>query len=437
MGDKSIADASSGLEASARTGPKDVSRNVYTDRAVFQREMDRIFRATWVYVGHESQVREPGDYVTTRLGPDPVILSRDEDGELHLLYNRCIHRGATVCQERRGNANFFRCHYHGWTYRNTGDLTGVPFPQGYGGRIDELRSRGLERVPFVDSHHGFVFGHAGEPERSLAEHLGPVEPYLRRFDDSVPGAGVLLADPPFRYRYDGNWKYQLENAVDGYHPAVVHRSFMKVMGGRSGSQRNPYKSDDGPVQVRALPHGHAVLDLRNARTVSEREVDYGDSYLERTRMAPDGDTLIRQLQELLGEDGAARELEKVNDVNLAIFPNLMIIQSQIRVLYPVACDRTDLAAWATIGDGAHPIINQLRLRMQEVFNGPAGFGSPDDLEMFDRCQVGLDAGRDDRVPLWRGLERETREKDAVVGRGSDETPFRGQHAEWLRLMERG
>lgn len=414
-----------------------VSRRVYTDREVFDAEMTRVFAGTWVYVGHESQVREAGDYLTTTIGRQPVIVTRDEDGALHVLYNRCAHRGATVCQDAKGNANFFRCQYHGWTYRNDGSLTGVPFPAGYGDRLAALKAGGLERVPHVAAHHGFVFAHAGEPQRSLAEHLAPVDSYLARFAASAPGRGVVLADPPYRYHYHGNWKYQLENAVDGYHPAIVHRSFMKVMGRRTGDERNPYKRDDGPVRVKALPHGHAVLDLNKARTERERDERFGDSYLQRARMTPGGDEIVDRLLDELGEQGAANALETDNDFNLAIFPNLMIIQSQVRVAYPVAPDRTELVAWATLGDGAHPLVNELRLRTQEIFNGPAGFGSPDDLEMFDRCQDGLGAGDVDHVPFWRGLDREEPEGDALVGRGSDETPFRGQYAEWARLMEAG
>jgi len=414
----------------------EVSRRVYTDPDVFAQEMERIFCGSWVYVGHESQVAQPGDYITTAVGTRPVILTRDEDGGLNLLYNRCIHRGATVCQDARGNANFFRCQYHGWTYRNDGALTGVPFPKGYGSRIDELRDRGLERIPHVESRFGFIFAHAGSPDRTIDEHLAPAAPFLERFNASVPGDGVVLTDPPYRYRYDGNWKYQLENAVDGYHPSIVHLSFMKVIGRRTGDNANPYKSDDGPVRVRSLANGHTVLDLMKARNASQRQVEFGDSFMERARMTPGGERLVARLQDELGVEEAAASLEGDNDFNLAIFPNLMLIQSQVRVITPVAVDRTDITGWATIGAGAHPLVNQLRLRMQEVFNGPAGFGSPDDLEMFDRCQDGLASGTSDDVLFWRGTQREEQEGEGmVVGRGSDETPFRTMYAEWARLMD--
>lgn len=418
---------------------RQVSRRVYLDDEIFAREMDRIFRNSWVYVGHESQVAHPGDYITTTLGTEPYILSRGESGQLFLLGNRCIHRGATVCQDERGNANFFRCLYHGWTYRNDGKLTGVPFPQGYGSSIQELRARGLERVEHVESRFGFVFAHAGTPDRTIDEHLAPAAPYLERFNASVPGQGVVLAHPPYRYRYDGNWKFQIENAVDGYHPSIVHLSFMKVVGRRTGEQSNPYKSDDGPVRVRALANGHMVLDLMKARTESLAEHRFGDSYLTRARMTPGGERLVDLLCEEIGAAAAAAALEADNDFNLVVFPNLMLIQSQVRTVTPVSVDRTIVHGWATVGRDAHPVVNQLRLRMQEVFNGPAGFGSPDDLEMFERVQAGLVAGTDDRLSFARGAEREVMEGEGgevvVVGRGSDESPFRALYQEWSRLME--
>ena len=132
-----------------------VHGSLYTDPDIFAEELRKIWYRTWVFVGHESEVSQPGDYVRKRLGLQDVIMTRDRDGQLHLLLNRCAHRGNQVCDDAKGNSSTFRCPYHGWTYRNTGELVGFPFFKGYGQRELDLR---LGRVPRMDSHHGFVFG---------------------------------------------------------------------------------------------------------------------------------------------------------------------------------------------------------------------------------------------------------------------------------------
>jgi fatty-acyl-CoA synthase len=148
-----------------------VHGSLYTDPAIFQAELERIWYRTWVYVGHTSEVPEPGDYVLKAIGPQPVIMTRDKQGNVHLLLNRCTHRGNLVCDAERGNSSAFRCPYHGWTFSNTGQLLGYPFSAGYGGR--ELKAElGLARVPRVAERHGFVFGSFAEDGLTLEEHLG-------------------------------------------------------------------------------------------------------------------------------------------------------------------------------------------------------------------------------------------------------------------------
>ena len=109
-----------------------ISGKLYCDPAIYREEFERIWHREWIYVAHESEVPEAGDYVTRQIGLQPVIVSRDEDGGVHLMLNRCTHRGNTVCQSERGNAHAFRCAYHGWTFNNRGDLVGVPYSAGYG-----------------------------------------------------------------------------------------------------------------------------------------------------------------------------------------------------------------------------------------------------------------------------------------------------------------
>ena len=113
-----------------------IHRTLYTDPAVFADEMERIFGRTWVYLGHESEIPEPHDFKLTSLGTRPVILSRDSEGTARAFFNRCSHRGVTVCNEERGNASRFVCSYHGWTYSSSGELLNVPFPSGVGDSFD-------------------------------------------------------------------------------------------------------------------------------------------------------------------------------------------------------------------------------------------------------------------------------------------------------------
>src|SRR5262245_47396510 len=130
-----------------------VHSDVYASSDVFELEMEKIFHRGWVYVGHESEIPNPGDYVLRWMGRQSVILNRDDKGQVHLFMNRCRHRAATVCQTEQGNCTHFRCDYHGWTYRNDGGLVGVPRPDAYGA---DFRREGFPLVsPQMDIYRGF------------------------------------------------------------------------------------------------------------------------------------------------------------------------------------------------------------------------------------------------------------------------------------------
>ena len=138
--------------------PDRVHGSVYTSPAVFDLEMRRIFREGWVFVAHESEVPEPGDYVTKRIAGEPYVVARGKDGMVRVLANRCTHRGNRLCNAEKGNTSSFRCPYHGWTFSNDGSLSGVPMREGYAERFPEIRaSLGLVRAPRQESYGGFVF----------------------------------------------------------------------------------------------------------------------------------------------------------------------------------------------------------------------------------------------------------------------------------------
>src|SRR6266850_2440736 len=202
--------------------PDRVHRSVYADPAIFELEMERIFGRAWLILGHESQIAAPGDYFTTRMGREPVIVARQDDGSIRALVNRCAHRGSMVCAEGRGNAERFVCPYHGWSYDRSGELKAVPFSAGYApGKLGELR---LHAVPRVENYRGFIFASLAADGPSLAEFLGPTKASFDDLVDRAPGGELEVAGGVFKHAYNGNWKLMLENHLDGAHPAWVHAS---------------------------------------------------------------------------------------------------------------------------------------------------------------------------------------------------------------------
>lgn len=381
--------------------------SVYRSEEVFEAEMERIFSRTWVFVGHESEVAEPGDYKTTTIGRQPVILCRGaDDGAVRVLMNRCRHRGATVCQGRTGTANYFRCSYHGWTYHNNGKLVGVPFEDGYGAGFDK-ESLGLVSAPRVASHQGFVFASLSPEGISLREHLGPALEYLD-FIAALGPDGVTFDGGVQRMAYDGDWKLQLENTIDIYHFNFVHRTYLKLLEKRSGEKSEFVK------QVRSN-EGWTTLDLGHGHSAH----DYG------------------QWRDAGGTDGKGPGIAIGNiPFNLIVFPNLGFVGAQARVILPVDVNRTEVEIYPMLLAGADEAVNRKLLQDHEGFYGPASFGLPDDLEVgFERVERGLQAKVDDWVVMQRGMDMEKDRGDGVlVGRSADEVPQRAFYRAWKALM---
>jgi phenylpropionate dioxygenase-like ring-hydroxylating dioxygenase large terminal subunit len=303
--------------------------------------------------------------------------------------------------------------------------------------LGELRGESLQKAVEVATFEGLIFAKlvGGDPV-GLEEHLGNAAPYISRFANGCVGHELELEPVPYRYFYRGNWKLQVENTVDAYHPGVTHSSFYDVMLKRTGADSNPYKSDDGPVRTRDLGNGHGMFELGKSRTRGTDEQGAGDSYFDRARTAPDGPRLVEALQRKVGREEALRLLEPESDFNLSVFPNLMIVQAQLRVVNPIAVDQTEAEAYATLVADAPAEANELRLRIVERFWGPCGFGSPDDLEIFERFHAGLDEAEPQWLMISRGLDREDDENGVRKARGSDEGPLRSFYRAWVNAMTR-
>src|SRR5579884_3500724 len=202
-----------------------VHRRAYTDPEVFALEMERIFGRAWLYVGHESQVPNPGDFFCAWMGPEPVVLSRHTDGGVYVLYNRCGHRGAQVVNQQSGNNRRFRCCYHGWMYDTNGELAFVPLRSGYPEDFDWNDPQyGMVRAPSVASYRGFVFARHCKEGPPLSDYLGDARLAIDEVVDRSPEGEVILTGGFHRYHYQGNWKLQAENLADQFHAPFAHES---------------------------------------------------------------------------------------------------------------------------------------------------------------------------------------------------------------------
>ena len=416
-----------------------VHRQIYTDPAIFDLEMTRIFGATWVYVGHECQIPEPHDFITGKLGQRPVILSRDGQGDIHLLFNRCTHRGATVCRKASGNAKLFQCAYHGWTYRTDGSLNAVPWPEGYAEGVNDSRFN-LAQAPRVESYRGFIFATLNPDAPSVPDWLGGIRQPIDDWLDRHPGGKIELCEAN-RLNFRGNWKLAYDNSADGYHVVFSHRSLLLTENRFDTDNKGMtyYKSrpDDGPIFVRYFANGHHYKDKRPA--LEKRDGVLWESEAAHPGMEP----FEAGIRQRLGKDAdAALDLVSAPPMNINVFPNLLIIGNHIQVLQPVAVDETDTTWYGTrIVDpddslnGTADALNALRMRTQESF---PNFGEVDDLTNFEQIQHGLSALEDEWVYMHRGLGIPGRikkhEDGSVSGPATDEVFMREYIREWSRLM---
>jgi len=240
-------------------------RLIYTDPAIFEAEMTNIFGGTWTYLAHESEIPNANDFITRRMGLRPLIIVRDADGKIRALYNRCTHRGTTLCRWEKGNTKSFQCPYHGWNFLNTGRLRGVPWPEGYAADLRDPKYN-LAQVPRVESYRGFIFGTLNLDALPLVEHLGPISTVIDDWLDRNPGGKVVVCEAN-RFRYKGNWKLAYDNSCDGYHVAYSHRSLLETenrFAGENAKGMAYYRNspDTQPMYMRYTGHGNHFKDKR-------------------------------------------------------------------------------------------------------------------------------------------------------------------------------
>ena len=406
-----------------------IHRLAYTDPGVFADEMVRVFGGTWTYLGHESELPEPYDFKLTNLGLRPVILTRDGNGALHGLFNRCSHRGVTVCPEPSGNARRFVCSYHGWTYSSDGRLVGVPFAASCGPAFDRAEL-GLGRIDRIDTYRGFIFGVLAPAAPALRDYLGPVAERIDEWVDRSPARELVVCHRVRKIAADANWKLYVDGAADGIHPYFVHRSYLKMAAeaGGEGLFLSEFAAglEKSEMYSQSLPHGHQFLDQRPSMAESKWAA---------TRAMPGTETAVEQLKARHGENvDEVLEQTTVAGMNIFVFPNLSLVDNSIGVVQPRAVDRTEVHWHITSLADLDPVAVSLRMRIGEDF---PNFGDTDDVEQWERAQRGL---RDVPEVQWlhagRGMGAEHQQDGggASTVPVTSEAPMRSYHREWQRLM---
>ncbi|EBA06861.1 aromatic ring-hydroxylating dioxygenase subunit alpha [Sagittula stellata] len=402
-----------------------VATEMYEDPDLFAEEMEKVFKRTWVFVAHESEFPDKGSFKLSNVGLEPVIVVRDRKGKIHCMVNRCRHRAATVCEVKKGKTASFQCPYHGWGYALDGSLRALPYPEQYGDDFDKAQ-HGLLKLR-TEAYNGMVFATFNDDIEPLVDFLGPeVCRYIDLFMKQGGGFPVKVLGE-HQFTVPMNWKVQLENTTDAYHFPVVHKSFMQTLDGATNEMFDFL--DKGKGWVEDLGNGHSVMMM-----IPELED------LEANLDAPIPERFSALAQELRDEgypdDQVRRIVRAVGGAgfNLNLFPNVSFSLAFFRVLTPVSVERTDIRHMALGMDGGPAAANQMRLRLHEHFQGPMGFGSPDDAEVWERVQRGTKGGEQLPILVNRGMVDEEPGTAGPRGHISAETGMRAAYKMWKRMM---
>ncbi|QEZ44674.1 aromatic ring-hydroxylating dioxygenase subunit alpha [Cupriavidus oxalaticus] len=352
---------------------------VYTSQAVHDLELQKIFRGrSWNYVALEAEIPHAGDFKRSYVGATPVVVSRAEDGSIHVFENRCAHRGAEFCRHSQGNTKEFVCPYHQWSYDLKGNLQGVPFKRGVnraGGMPRDFRNEdhGLVKL-HVATRNGVIFASYAPDMESLEDYMTPE--ILKDFDVVFNGKPLKVLGY-YKNELPCNWKMYHENLKDPYHATLLH-SFLVVFGLLVAGNESAMIAD--PVHGRHGTMASAKKEDKYAAVSDENKKEMR-SYHEGMRLEDE-----RFLEYV-------REFDSPWSVTMqTIWPNLIVQREMntlgVRQIVPNGPDSM-LMLWTMFGyEDDTEEMTQHRLRQGNLM-GPAGFLGLEDNEAMKFVQEGV------------------------------------------------
>jgi phenylpropionate dioxygenase-like ring-hydroxylating dioxygenase large terminal subunit len=415
-----------------------VHRDLYLSPELFALEQQHFFANTWNFVGHASQVPNAGDYVAVTIAGQPLLMVRQPDGDIRVLHNRCAHKGTQIAADGCGHTGkFFRCPYHAWTYKLDGAPLAIPLKNGYEGtRLKACESgQGMERVKNAVVYRDFVFARVNDGGPGFEEYFGGVLRALDNLVDRSPVGQLHVAGGVLRSVVRCNWKMYLENINDTVHPMSTHESATgaanKLWSGKPADAPKPMAMEQilpfgsgydffDDMGGRVYPHGHSVLGTRFS-------IHSGYGQLADYEAA---------MREAHGPERAAEILQR-SPQNAILFPGLSVKSSPqaIRVIRPLAADRTAIEAWSFRVEGGPDVLLQRALTYNRLVFSPMSVVAHDDLHLFERMQRGLASGHNEWVSLHRDFRPdELADSGARDVNGTNELLMRNQVRAWVRFM---
>jgi len=418
-----------------------VHRDVYLSPALFDLEMERLWRSAWVYIGHDSQVPNAGDFLSVNIARQPLLLLRGSDGVLRVLLNRCAHKGSRLVGASSGNCGrLLRCSYHGWTYTLDGTLRTVPIKSGYADTrfAESEAAKGLTNIEHVANYRGFVFIRLSRSGASFEEYFGDSLSSIDNLADRSPVGRLEVAGAPLRYLHNSNWKMFIENLNDTMHPMVAHES-------SAGTARQLWKDQpaDAPKPMVIEQFLHFVSNYEFFDKMGVKIYDNGHSY---TGVNFSIHSSYSAIPEYAAQMAAAYGAERAQAIlgesrhNTVYYPSLTVkgaIQT-IRVVRPIAVDRTLIESFTLRLVGAPTALLARSATYNRVINSPTSVVGHDDLYCYRAIQEGLAADGNEWVSLHRNYsEREKESGLPGIHNGTSEASMRGQFRAWLAAMTAG